>query len=189
MHGGWGASLGHDGPGPYKTMAHGDTLDIPVEMQEALYPIRIESQHLRMDSGGAGKFRGGLGVEKISTFLAPCSSHVSSDRNGCAPWGILGGKDGAVPDVEVEHVGGKRESARKTTIPLAPGDRMHITSGGGGGYGNPLERDPVRVERDVRLGYVSREAAFTDYGVVLDEACRAQADATRMEREKRRVQY
>ena len=189
MHGGWGASLGHDGPGPYKTMAHGDTLDIPVEMQEALYPIRIESQRMRIDSGGAGKFRGGLGVEKVSRFLAPCSSHTSSDRNGCAPWGILGGKDGAVPDVEVERAGspGERESARKTTIPLSPGDSMHIISGGGGGYGDPLERDAARVERDVQLGYVSVEAALADYGVVLDSSMRILPLETLRERDRRRL--
>ncbi|MFM9969952.1 MAG: hydantoinase B/oxoprolinase family protein [Burkholderiales bacterium] len=189
MHGGWGASKGHDGPGPYKTMAHGDTLDIPVEMQEALYPIRIESQSLRIDSGGAGEFRGGLGVEKVSHFLAPCNSHTSSDRNGCAPWGILGGKDGAVPDVEVERAstsGKKRESARKTTVPLVRGDSMIITSGGGGGYGDPLLRDPSRVERDVRLGYVSREAALADYGVVLDAKGAAMDKETRSERQRRK---
>jgi N-methylhydantoinase B len=185
MHGGWGASLGHDGPGPYKTMAHGDTLDIPVEMQEALYPIRIESQRIRVDSGGAGQFRGGPGVEKISTFLAPCNSHVSSDRNDCAPWGILGGKSGASPEVLVEHADGKREVARKTTVSLVPGDRMRITSGGGGGYGNPLERDPARVRRDVRLGYVSRDSALADYGVVLDDAGRILEPETQRERAER----
>jgi len=185
MHGGWGASLGHDGPGPYKTMAHGDTLDIPVEMQEALYPIRIETQHIRTDSGGAGQYRGGPGVEKISHFLAPCSSHVSSDRNGCAPWGILGGTDGAPPDVQVERSDGRREAVRKTTVPLGPGDRMHIISGGGGGYGDPLLRDIAKVARDVRLGYVSREAALAVYGVVLDASGSALAEETRQERARR----
>ncbi len=185
MPGGWGASLGHDGPGPYKTMAHGDTLDIPVEMQEALYPIRIESQRFRIDSGGAGQFRGGLGLHKVSLFLAPCYSSVSSDRYGCAPWGILGGKDGASPDVQVERGDGTRESVRKTVVNLAPGDRLHIISGGGGGYGNPLERDPLRVERDVRLRYVSQESALRDYGVVLDQAGRVLVDETHRERRRR----
>lgn len=187
MHGGWGASLGHDGPGPYKTMAHGDTLDVPVEMQEALYPIRIESQRIRADSGGAGQFRGGFGVEKVSVFLAPCYTNVSSDRNACPPWGILGGKDGASPYVQVERTDGKREQVRKATVNLLPGDRMRISSGGGGGYGDPLERDPARVERDVRLGYVTREAALADYGVILDGAGRALEEETRQERARRRA--
>ena len=154
-HGGWGASLGHDGPGPYKTMSHGDTLDVPVEMQEALYPIRIESQTLRPDSGGAGEFRGGFGLEKISEFLAPCTSFVHFDRTGCPPWGILGGQDGPAPGVYLEREGKAQPTPQKGFVDLKPGDRMHILSGGGGGYGDPLKRDVRRVDRDVRLGYGS----------------------------------
>lgn len=182
LHGGWGASLGHDGPGPYKTMSHGDTLDIPVETQEALYPVRIEYQLIRTDSGGAGEYRGGCGVEKLTTLLAPCTSQIFFDRTGCPPWGILGGKDGSAPSLLVERAGAEPEEVLKGFVPLKPGDQVRVRSGGGGGYGDPLQRDPARVARDVRLGYVSRESASAHYGVIIDEegmVALAETDALR----------
>jgi N-methylhydantoinase B len=169
MHGGWGASRGQDGPGPYKTMAHGDTLDIPVEVQEALYPIRIEAQVLRVNSGGHGQFRGGNGIEKLSHFLAPVTSTVYIDRRGCPPWGVFGGHAGASPDLLVERVGTTPERKTKGAIALTAGDRLHIISGGGGGFGDPKLRDPDSVRRDVRLGNISADVAADVYGVVIDE--------------------
>jgi N-methylhydantoinase B len=186
LPGGWGASLGHDGPGPYKTMSHGDTLDVPVEMQEALYPLRIEVQRFRPDSGGAGQYRGGLGLEKLSTYLGECRSNVHFERTGCPPWGILGGKDGAPPVVTVEYSGRPPERPPyKTVVSLKPGDRMRFMSAGGGGYGDPLLREAASVSRDVRLGFVSQTAALADYGVVLDEQGRLLEDETRQERKRR----
>ena len=71
-HGGWGACATHDGAGPFRTMAHGDTRLIPIELQESMYPFRVEEFCLRQDSGGPGKWRGGLGFEKQYVLLAPC---------------------------------------------------------------------------------------------------------------------
>jgi N-methylhydantoinase B len=169
MHGGWGASDGHDGPGPYKTQVHGDTLNIPVEVQEAMYPLCIAFQRIRPDSGGTGEFRGGLGVEKMVEALSPVNVQVFCDRTTCPPWGILGGGDGASPKVLLERAGKAPEPVFKGFFPLAAGERARVMSGGGGGYGDPRRRDPLRVARDVRLGYVTREAAFETYGVVLDD--------------------
>ncbi|OGA20789.1 MAG: 5-oxoprolinase [Betaproteobacteria bacterium RIFCSPLOWO2_02_FULL_65_24] len=166
--GGWGAMLGRDGSGPFKTMAHGDTLDVPFEAQEALYPLRIEGQWFRTDSGGAGEFRGGLGLEKLITALAPCTVKLSWDRSGCPPWGIRGGGEGAPARALIERCGKPPEVRYKGTFQLAAGDKVRVMTSGGGGYGSPLEREPARVVRDVQLGYVSREAAESVYGVVLD---------------------
>jgi N-methylhydantoinase B len=185
MQGGWGASKGHDGPGPYKTMAHGDTLDFPVEVQEALYPVRIESQVLRANSGGHGEFRGGNGVVKISRFLAPATSNVFVDRQGCPPWGVFGGLDGQSPEMLIERSGAAPEPKHKGPVQLKPGDRMHIISGGGGGYGDPVLRDPERVARDVRFGYVAADVALDVYAVVCDAAGRLDAEATAMLRSER----
>jgi N-methylhydantoinase B len=168
--GGWGAMQGRDGAGPYKTMAHGDTPDVPAEAQEALFPLKIDSISLRTDSGGAGEFRGGLGIEKLFTATAPCQLKLSFDRTGCPPWGILGGKDGAAPEVAIERPGKPPEMRFKGTFPLHAGDRVRVKTSGGGGYGDPMRRDPERVARDVRLGYVSRERAESDYGVMLDRS-------------------
>lgn len=185
MQGGWGASKGYDGSGPYKTMSHGDTLDIPVEVQEALYPVRIESQTLRADSGGAGEFRGGTGVVKVNDFLAPATCNVYVDRQGCPPWGVFGGKPGATPAILFEHGGQAPEPRFKGAIRLEAGDRLKIISGGGGGYGDPYRRDPERVSRDVRLGYVTPEAAAREYGVVCDERGHIDLAATAARRAER----
>jgi len=169
MHGGWGASLGHDGPGPYKTQIHGDTLDVPVEVQEAIYPLRIEEQLIRPDSGGAGTYRGGFGLDKTVQALGDCTTQLFFERTTCPPWGLFGGHDGASPYAEILRPDQNAEPVLKGFVPLHPGDRVRVRSGGGGGYGDPLLRDPERVARDVRLGYVSRDAALDVYGIVLDE--------------------
>ena len=93
-HGGWGACATHDGAGPFRTMAHGDTRLIPIELQESMYPIRVEEFRLRQDSGGAGRWRGGLGFDKQYFLLAPCELWANFDRIGCPPWGVQGAKAG-----------------------------------------------------------------------------------------------
>src|SRR5215813_9198851 len=93
-HGGWGACATHDGSGPYRPMAHGDTRIIPLELQEALMPFRIEEFSLREDSGGAGKFRGGMGFRKVYRILRPCLLGTNLDRTKYPPWGVQGGKEG-----------------------------------------------------------------------------------------------
>lgn len=164
MVGGWGASRGFDGAGPYKTMAHGDTLDVPVEVQEALYPLRIESVAMVPDSAGAGEFRGGLGVAKTVTALAPCSVKLNFDRTVTPPWGILGGEAAAAPSVTITRSGGNVEHTMKGIVALGAGDRIEAVTSGGGGYGAPADRSDERVARDVRLGYVSAENAEKIYG-------------------------
>jgi N-methylhydantoinase B len=176
--GGWGASMGHDGPAHFKTMAHGDTLNIPVEVQEALYPLRLERWQIRPDSAGAGEWRGGIGLEKVIAPLAPCNIQVLNERVGCPPWGIRGGKDGAAPRITVEHTGGAPEEVRKANRPVGPGDRVRVLTSGGGGYGDPLRRDPDKVAADVRNGYVSRAAAAELYGVVVDDDGMVSAEKT-----------
>ena len=92
-HGGWGACATHDGAGPFRTMAHGDTRIIPLELQESLMPFRIEEFSLREDSAGAGKFRGGLGFRKRYRILRPCLLGTNLDRTKFPPWGVQGGKE------------------------------------------------------------------------------------------------
>ncbi len=184
--GGWGASKGHDGPAHYKTMSHGDTLDIPIEVQEALYPLRVLSWGVRQDSAGAGQWRGGTGLEKVMEPLVACNVHVLNERTGCPPWGILGGHDGARPRITVEHPDAPAEEVRKANKPLAPGDLVRVETSGGGGYGDPERRDPALVAADVRNGYVSRQAAETVYGVMLDEKGAVLAEATAARRDRLR---
>lgn len=167
MSGGWGAFAGRDGPGPYRSITHGDVRDVPVEAQEALYPYRIEAKQLRTDSGGAGRHRGGLGIEKVYRFLQDSTLLTKIERTQCPPWGLHGGKPGRSPGGRLDTRDGRQVALDKGQWPVTDGDTARILSGGGGGYGDPLLREPGAVADDVRLGYVSREAAETDYGVVI----------------------
>jgi N-methylhydantoinase B len=174
-HGGWGACATHDGAGPFRTMAHGDTRLIPIELQESMYPFRVEEFRLREDSGGPGKWRGGLGFDKQYVLLAPCELWANFDRIGCPPWGVQGAKDGKSGRVMIFKRGAPEPELLYKTEgrPLQAGDRVRMSTGGGGGYGDPRERPVELVARDVMRGVVSRESAREDYGVVVDADGRA----------------
>jgi N-methylhydantoinase B len=174
-HGGWGACATHDGAGPFRTMAHGDTRLIPIELQESMYPFRVEEFRLRQDSGGAGKWRGGLGFDKQYVLLAPAELWANFDRIGCPPWGVQGAKAGKSGQVLIYKKGDTQpELLYKTeNRPLQAGDRVRMSTGGGGGYGDPRQRPIELVARDVIRGFVSRESAREDYGVVFDDSGKA----------------
>jgi N-methylhydantoinase B len=167
--GGWGATADRDGGGPFKSMVHGDTLDVPVEAQEVLYPLTIEAYELREDSGGAGRFRGGAGVKKVFRARAPCRVAVAQDRRRTPPWGLFGGLAGASPETLLVRSGQAPLRVNNEVVALNAGDRLEVYSGGGGGFGNPAERDPKALELDLKAGYVSQQAARELYGRQGDE--------------------
>ncbi|MPZ58891.1 MAG: hydantoinase B/oxoprolinase family protein [Rhizobiales bacterium] len=163
--GGWGAGRDRDGSGPLKTMTHGDTLDVPVEAQEAMYPLTVEAYGFRQDSAGAGTYRGGTGLIKVYHVDASCNLAVTFERFFCPPWGLHGGSDGAPGYVEIERPGQPRQWVLKASdIHLERGDRVFIYTGGGGGYGPPSARDQALIARDIAEGYVSEQAAADVYG-------------------------
>ena len=163
--GGWGAWSDHDGVGPFRSIVHGDTMEVPVELQEANHPYRVDWVRLRADSGGAGKHRGGLGIEKCYTMLGPADVTAIIERTKCPPWGLDGGREGETGRIEIHRAGADcSEVLIKGSASLAVGDRALLFSGGGGGHGNPVERSTDSVAEDVRKGYVSRRAALKDYG-------------------------
>ena len=174
-HGGWGACATHDGSGPYRTMAHGDTRLIPLELQERLLPFRIESFSLRADSGGAGKFRGGLGFEKKYRILEDCLLQTNLDRTDHPAWGVLGGKDALSGSVTVinDTTGQATSMCKARGEELKAGELVILSTGGGGGYGPVEERDLALLQRDLDEGYITRAAAESIYNVVLDENGRA----------------
>ena len=112
-HGGWGACATHDGAGPFRTMAHGDTRIIPLELQESLMPFRIEEFSLREDSGGAGKFRGGMGFRKRYRILRPCLLGTNLDRTKYPPWGVQGGKEAQARPLHAGEGGRDRGAERR----------------------------------------------------------------------------
>lgn len=172
LGGGWGAKMGEDGVSATVCLNDGDTHNSPVEHSEAKFPILIERLALRNDSGGAGCFRGGLGIEQTVQARSPLTVNLQIDRVHCPPWGLTGGESGAGNSVTLNIKG--REitdlpNAKVLTKELAPGDAFTVRSGGGGGFGPPWQRDPESVARDVKLGYVSRQAAREIYRVALAE--------------------
>ncbi|MGH8219282.1 MAG: hydantoinase B/oxoprolinase family protein [Steroidobacteraceae bacterium] len=182
--GGWGAKSREDGVSVTVCINDGDTHNGPSEQLEAKYPVLVERYALRPDSGGAGTHRGGLGAEMVVTALAPFSVNTYTERMHCPPWGLAGGRAGAANTVDL-RVGGQWQpssSAKVLSQRLAPGDALRLRSGGGGGFGDPRRRDADLVARDVREGYVSREAAAELYGVIVNENGTLDREATRRRR-------
>ncbi len=167
--GGWGARPHGDGPTAIYTIGHGDTFNIPIEVLETRYPLLIDRYAMRRDSGGAGRYRGGLGLERVYQVLDNGVFNGLSERSVCPPWGLAGGEAGASGEISVERAkGGQSQTFHKVTgLKLVKGDRLIFRTGGGGGYGPAIEREAASVARDVMLGYVSKEAARDRYGVVL----------------------
>ncbi len=171
--GGWGAKQAEDGNSATICMNDGDTHNSPVEQLEAKYPLLFEAHALRPDSCGAGRRRGGLGIENVVQARAPLTVNTQIDRVHCRPWGLAGGLDAMGNRVALRRDGAWREdfpNAKVLTARLAAGEAFALRSGGGGGFGPPLERPVEAVAHDLRQGYVTPEAAFRDYGVVCDAA-------------------
>ncbi len=169
--GGWGAKSREDGVSATICMNDGDTHNSPCEQLEAKYPVLFERHALRPDSGGAGRHRGGLGLENVVRTLADITVNTQIDRVHCRPWGLDGGLDAAGNSVAIRLDGEWRDdfpNAKVLTARLGPGDAFAMRSGGGGGFGAPGDRPVADVAHDVRQGYVSVEAAARDYGVVCD---------------------
>jgi len=138
----------------------------PVEMVENQAPVRIERYELVTDSGGAGQWRGGMSVERQLRFLGERATfQLRSDRRQHPPYGLFGGKPGAASTNLLEQDGAWQQLPTKFTRGLRHDQVFRHRTAGGGGYGNPLERDPQRVLDDVRNGKVSLAAAAAEYGV------------------------
>jgi N-methylhydantoinase B len=146
-----------------------DSRNLPTEFTEARFPFLVERLGLAVDSGGAGRFRGGLGYEKHIRMLADAHFMSIADRSILACWGVKGGRAGAPFSVTVDPGGpDEREvDALADAEPVRAGEVIRIRTTGGGGWGDPLLRDPEAVLRDVLWGKVSPAAARADYGVVL----------------------
>jgi N-methylhydantoinase B/acetone carboxylase, alpha subunit len=141
----------------------------PVEVLETKSPMIIDSYGYRPDTGGAGVHRGGVGVSRVYRFTAPSTAICLVYKTKSPPWSVAGGDEGR-PNEIVLNPGTAREEKKAGSYNLLDaGEVLANNTGGGGGYGNPFDRDPERVWRDVRNGFVSVAAAASDYGVILDE--------------------
>ncbi|WP_299052804.1 hydantoinase B/oxoprolinase family protein [uncultured Nocardioides sp.] len=166
-----------------------DSRNLPTEFTEARFPFRVEALRLAKDSGGAGQFRGGLGYEKHVRMLKDGHFMSIADRSILACWGVKGGLAGSPFEVVIDPGGpAEREvDALADAEPVKAGEVIRIRTTGGGGWGDPLQRDPASVVRDVVWQKVSPEAALASYGVVLTGSSEGgdlayDADATAAER-------
>jgi N-methylhydantoinase B len=146
-----------------------DSRNLPTEFTESRFPFLVESLGLAQDSGGAGQYRGGLGYDKRIRMLEDANFMSIADRSILACWGVKGGKAGAPFQVTIDP-GGPDERHLEGLVddePVKAGEVIRIRTTGGGGWGDPLDRDVAAVRQDVAWGKVSRAAAERDYGVLL----------------------
>jgi N-methylhydantoinase B len=171
FNGGCGARPDHDGPSAMDDLVV-NVMNGPVEALETEFPIRVEAYELVQDSAGAGTFRGGLGTRRAWRILADESTiNLRTDRFRYSSPGLFGAKP-AMPSRAVLNPGTAAErplTSKVAGLRLRKDDLVVWQLAGGGGYGNPLQRDAALVRRDVAMGYVSRQAARDSYGVVLNE--------------------
>ncbi len=163
--GGNGARPGKNGPDGVQTNVQ-NTENAPIEEVELGYPIRIRLYELIQDSCGAGKYRGGLGIRRDFEFPhAPCSWTVLSDGRKFAPWGLKGGGSGRPQKFIFDPQGETRDLPSKCTIEVPKNGRVRVETAGGGGFGNPLERDREDLLQDIRDGKISAAKAEELYGM------------------------
>ena len=160
-----------------------------VEVTEAEHPMQVLRYELVQDRAGPGKFRGGVPYRRDTRFLErEAVLQVRADRNAIRPYGLYGGMPGRPSRSVLNPQGERRELDSKVTMEIHHGDVFRHELAGGGGWGDPLERDTGAVLRDVRNEYVSADAARRDYGVVVDTAAwRVDEPATAALRAERRA--
>jgi len=161
-----------------------DSRNIPAEFAEARWPFVVERLGLAQDSGGPGEFRGGLGYDKHLRMLRDAHYMSIADRSILSCWGVNGGRAGRPFRVDVD---GEEMEGLVDDQPVRAGQVIRIRTTGGGGWGDPLNRDPARVADDVRDGKVSVDGARDDYGVVIDGGS-YDKDATDALRERMRAE-
>ncbi|MBA3311469.1 MAG: hydantoinase B/oxoprolinase family protein [Nocardioidaceae bacterium] len=162
-----------------------DSRNLPTEFSESRFPFVVERLGLAVDSGGAGRYRGGCGYEKHIRMLVDAHFMSIADRSILACWGVKGGKAGRPFQVTIDPGGpSEREvDALADAEPVAAGETIRIRTTGGGGWGDPLERPYDEVARDVAWGKVSVEGARTDYAVILTDTSTTAPELRRVGRE------
>ncbi len=169
--GGYGGS--HDGDGISNGCSTiGISKTTPIEVVEQRYPVLIEEYSLHEGSGGAGEHRGGMGVNyTVLIRRGEARASFVMDHGRTGPLGALGGEDGGVNRVRIDRTGQDEyippHLSKDQDILVREGDRVHVSTPGGGGFGNPMKRDPVAVLRDVKRGYYTVIEAQALFGVVI----------------------
>lgn len=172
--GGWGAHEDQDGESALFSSMNGETFNLPVEITEHAYGLRVDEYAFNPEPGGEGRYRGGRGVIRSYEMLHDKGGTVTITlgRHKQPAWGVDGGREGSRNYVQVRKADGTLTEPRGKTarLPLAKGDVLRIVCGSGGGWGDPKDRPDDRVREDVRAGTMSPEVAREVYGVEVDSA-------------------
>lgn len=183
--GGWGAFHSNDGQDALINNVNGGFKDYPVEVYENKYPVVLKEYGFRPDTGGAGRFRGGTGLYREYHLDTPAYLYLWFERSVTPAWGLFDGGEAVGPDVVVNPGQEDEQHMLKiNALPLNEGDVIRLNTGGGGGFGPPWERDPERVREDLLDGYVTREGAERDYGVVFKDDLTLDEKATQARRKE-----
>src|SRR3954471_13318057 len=184
--GGWGGRPFEDGESGTVSVCQGDVRNGSIEGIELKCPVVVQSRALRIDSCGAGKYRGGLGIDMQVTNLVEGKWNFEMPRRGkCPPWGIQGGTPGE-PGGYLLKLPGERQFTMRggSHIPVPVGAEAIVRTGGGGGWGKPQDRDAALVAKDVAEGFISAAAARKLYGVVVRANMSLDETATRALRKR-----
>ena len=169
--GGWGAWDGSDGEDGLINNVNGSLKDLPIEVLETKFPMRMTHYGFRSDSGGAGRWRGGNGV--IREYTIDCEEaqlFLWFERSKTPAWGLFGGADATPPAVVLNPAReGEQQMLKASRVPLRRGDVIRTMTGGGGGFGDPRQRDPEAVRADVRSGHMTPPVAREIYGLQVDD--------------------
>ncbi len=166
---GWGAAHDHDGSNALIHLSESIVRNTPLEVLEAKTTMLMERMEMRCDSGGAGQFRGGLGIHRDIRFQTDGEFLTVMKKTKSAPWALAGGLE-SEPITAIMFPGTPREQRVSThRTPVAAGDRVTLKTAGGGGYGPPASRSRDKVREDLAEGYVSAEAARDIYGLADDD--------------------
>jgi N-methylhydantoinase B len=187
--GGWGGRPGEDGESATVSVCQGDVRNGSIEGIELKCPVLVESRALRQGSGGAGTHRGGLGIDvRVRNLVEGKWNFEQTRRRNCPPYGLWGGKPGACGDYLLRLPDETAyNSMAASHHPVPAQSDVIVRTGGGGGWGDPLVRDPEAVRSDVIEEFISGASARDDYGVVLREDLSVDITATRQLREAMRV--
>ena len=177
--GGWGGFEGSDGADALINNVNGGFKDLPIEVFESKYPVSIFNYGFRENSGGLGKFRGGVGLYREYTINTDGFVSLWFERSVTPAWGLFGGKDGLPPNVNIKIPNEEEKNLLKANgLQIKNGTVLTTYTGGGGGFEEPLERDPENVLDDVKNRYVTIEKAKEDYKISITSDLKIDQDST-----------
>jgi N-methylhydantoinase B len=172
QNGGWGAARDRDGANGLIAITDGDTYNYSIELLEAKFPLLVKRYDYNVEGGvGAGKHRGGFGlVREYEIESDDAVLYCSLGRTATPPWGVDGGLRGSLNGIEVTRGAARVRLTRTPRFALRRGDLVRIITGGGGGWGDPLERNPADIASDIVEGLLTPQQAASIYRVTVDAA-------------------